>query len=127
MGKVGEARDELLRLIPDALGDLIPLDLISTAEEYGAILAQLGQYQGALKLLGAADVMRERNGYLRHQWLEARIEDAYASSRKALAPQEWEDHYQAGRKSSIKALLEVGAPMTNAASRQPSGREQLPE
>jgi predicted ATPase len=83
IGRTSEARDEVVKLIPGVLGHLMPLELMTTAEEYGAILAELGQYENALRLLGAADAVRERNGYLRPQWIEARMEDAYAASRRA--------------------------------------------
>jgi predicted ATPase/class 3 adenylate cyclase len=110
LGRLGEAHDELVRLIPGVLGDVIPMELVAIAESYGEVLAELGQYPDAIQLLGAADVMRERHGYPRHPWQSAEIEQRYASSRTSLSRDEWAVSYQAGRHTTVRALLESALP-----------------
>jgi hypothetical protein len=107
MGRVGEARDEMITLMPAMIRDMIPSELITLAEDYGAVLAELGHHRDAVQLLGAADVLRERHGYPRDSWQEIEIHDALAGSEKGLSRQDWDDSYQAGRTSDIRALLEA--------------------
>ena len=106
-GRAAEARDEMLDLIPAALRHPSTWNLITIAEDFGAIVADLGQHHDAVRLLGAVDVLRERSGYTRSRLQESEIHDAYATSEGCLSPQDWEDTYQRGRNSTVNALLEA--------------------
>ncbi len=105
VGRVDEARDEMLGLIPAALRHPSTWNLITMAEDFGAILADLGQHHDAVRLLGAVDALRERSGYPRSRLQEGEIHDAYAASEAFLSPRDWHDTYQSGRDSSVNVLL----------------------
>jgi hypothetical protein len=45
-------------------------------------LADLGQHEDAVRLLGAADVLRERHGHPRDTWQEMELRAAYAASER---------------------------------------------
>jgi predicted ATPase len=106
-GRAAEARDQMLELIPEALRRPSTWNLITIAEDFGAILADLGQHREAVRLLGAVDVLRERSGYPRTPLQDSEIHDAYAACEVRLSPQAWEDSYQQGRCSTVNALLEA--------------------
>ncbi|MEW1953357.1 adenylate/guanylate cyclase domain-containing protein [Terrabacter sp. NPDC080008] len=107
VGRVAEARDEMLDLIPAALRHPSTWNLITIAEDFGAILADLGKHHDAVKLLGAVDALRERSGYPRARLQESEIHDAFAASEACLSPRDWQDTYQWGRNTSVNVLLEA--------------------
>ncbi|MGO4604655.1 ATP-binding protein [Terrabacter sp. 2YAF2] len=107
VGQVAEARDEMLELIPASLRHPSTWNLITMAEDFGAILADLGQHHDAVRLLGAVDLLRERSGYPRARLQESEIHEAYAASKACLSPQDWQDTFQGGRNTTVNALLEA--------------------
>ena len=75
------------------------------AEDYAAILADSGDYLTAVRLFGAADAMLERLGNLRYPVQEAELAQPIAKTRSSLSPTEWNTAYQAGRETTVEALL----------------------
>ncbi len=110
MGRVEEAQAKMRQLIPETLRYNEPGTLTYVAEDYAAILAEVGRYSPAVQLLGAADAARERLGTPRVLIQEAEIAEPFAKARAALTTQEWDDAYDAGRNTSVEnALAEVHA------------------
>jgi predicted ATPase/class 3 adenylate cyclase len=102
--RADEARSEMEELIPYVLRLADASALLVLTEDYGAVLAELGQYQTAAMLLGAADMARERKGAPREPPQQAQIEPPYAAARSALATR-WVQFYERGRRMSIEDAL----------------------
>lgn len=110
LGRVEDAHELMRQVIPDALKLLLPYHLMTVAEDYAAVLAELGRYRLAARLLGASDAMYERTSETRDPRQQTEIADALAKARRAMSPQEWNDAYDAGRSASIDdALMEAHA------------------
>jgi tetratricopeptide (TPR) repeat protein len=105
MGRVDDARQQMRNLVPRGLEVAGPGALTALAEDYAAILAEVGDYRSAVRLLGAADTMRQRLGSPRHQVQAAEIAGPVAKTRAGLPGQTWRQAYEAGCGSSIEAAL----------------------
>jgi hypothetical protein len=79
--------------------------LMILAEDFGAILAELGDYESAVRLLGAADAMRERSSHPRAPAQQVEIEEPFAKARAALDAQAWEREYERGRTTTVEDAL----------------------
>ncbi|MET0998825.1 MAG: adenylate/guanylate cyclase domain-containing protein [Marmoricola sp.] len=114
MGRFDDAHQQMRTLVPRSLEVAGPGALTALAEDYAAILAELSDYLPAVRLLGAADAMRERLGSPRHHMQAAEIAGPIAKAREGLSEQTWNQAYQAGRGTTIEAALReagaVGAP-----------------
>ena len=75
------------------------------AEDYGAVLAELGNHHEAVQLLGAADAQRDRTHYVREPAQAADIRAPFDAARAAMSQTHWNDAYHAGRSTSISDLL----------------------
>ena len=75
------------------------------AEDYGAVLADLGRSEHAARLLGAADAMRERHAHPRNPGQVAEIEEPFAKARTALGEESWRREYQRGHEMAIEEAL----------------------
>jgi predicted ATPase/class 3 adenylate cyclase len=104
IGRAEDARVQMEALIPDVLRLADASALLVLTEDYGAVMAALGNYQTAAMLLGAADTARERKGAPREPPQQAQIEPPYAVARSALAGI-WDRHYELGRGMSIEGAL----------------------
>jgi hypothetical protein len=112
-GHPEEAQERILRSIPHHLRLNEPEMLLDIAEQYAAILADLGDHPTAVRLLGTADAMRERQATPRLPTDQAEIDEQTAKTHAALPDQEWEAAYQAGRNTTAEhALTEVHAAAT---------------
>ncbi|MGI8699630.1 MAG: ATP-binding protein [Nocardioidaceae bacterium] len=116
MGRLDEAH----RLIRDQIPDLLRLSnpagvaVACLAEDYGAVLAALGDQQHAIRLLGAADAMNERNGTPRHPMQTTQIGDAYAKTRASTPAETWQHEYQLGRTTNVDdAIIQAHAATTH--------------
>jgi predicted ATPase/class 3 adenylate cyclase len=114
MGRLTAADQRWRELIPQILRLADPEWLATTAEDYGAVLAELGEHHRAARLLGAAEAMRERNGTPRHAPQQAQIAEPYTKARAALPAETWQQEYQAGRDMTVEvALTEAPNAITN--------------
>jgi tetratricopeptide (TPR) repeat protein len=108
MGRLEEAHRQMHAQIPDIVRLAPPEQLIVLAEDYGAVLAEVGEHDHAVRLLGAADAMRERNGAPRSPTQDAEIARPFAGAREAMPPQRWRREYAAGQNMTVeKALTEA--------------------
>jgi hypothetical protein len=105
MGRVADAHQQMRNLVPRGLEVAGPGALTALAEDYAAILAELGDYRSAARLLGAADSMRQRLGSPRHPVQAAEIAGPLATARDGLLEQEWRSAYEAGCGSTIEVAL----------------------
>jgi len=119
MGRVGDAYQQMRNLVPRGLEVAGPGALTALAEDYAAILAEVGDHASAVRLLGAADCMRERLGSPRHPMQAAEIAGPMAKAREALDEQAWEAAYRQGRGSTLedalRAAVEASAERSRAA------------
>jgi tetratricopeptide (TPR) repeat protein len=106
IGRADDARRQMQNLIPDVLRLADASILPVLAEDYGAVMAELGHYELAAILLGAADKARERDGAPREPPQQAQIEEPYARARSSLADT-WDDEYQLGHRLSIEEALSL--------------------
>jgi tetratricopeptide (TPR) repeat protein len=81
-------------------------DLIATAEDYGALLAVIGDYQHAARLLGAAQATRLREGIPLHPTQESEIEAPIAAARTAFTESKWQESFEAGRRTPLEDAIQ---------------------
>jgi non-specific serine/threonine protein kinase len=105
MGNAQEAQEQMCSLIPHVLESNEPNELMSTAEDYAAVLADLGDHHRALGLIGAADALREREASPRWPVQQAEVAETIAKTRNSLTSKQWDDAYQAGRNTTIENAL----------------------
>jgi predicted ATPase/class 3 adenylate cyclase len=114
MGRAADAERDFAALIPHALRIYNPSGLVTVAEDYAAVLAELGQHQQAIRLLGAADAMRERNATPRPPSQEAEIADPLSKAKIAFGADPWQREYRHGLN------LTVADALTEAKTRTPT-------
>ena len=107
LGRLTEARQEMWALIPQSLLWSSPENLAYLAEDYGAVLAAGGDYEEAVRLLGAADSARERIGAPRSNVQVEEIAAPFASARSALPTSVWERAYASGHDRTVEDVLMV--------------------
>jgi tetratricopeptide (TPR) repeat protein len=106
LGRLGEADQHMRKVVHQTLqmGRAEPW----LAEDYAALLADLGRHEVAARLIGAADAMRQRSGLPRLGDHQAEIEGALADARQALSPESWNREYQTGQSMTLEeALIEA--------------------
>jgi len=104
LGRLEEAKAQMTALIPDELRLNEPTSLTDLAEAYAAILTELGDHSRAVKLLGAADRMRQCLGTPRTQWHEE-VEVIRGKTRGALSERAWTDAYRSGTAAALEEVL----------------------
>jgi predicted ATPase/class 3 adenylate cyclase len=104
IGRADDARQQMQSIIPDVLRTADASILLVLAEDYGAVMAEVGDHDVAATLLGAADMARERDGAPREPPQQAQIEAPYALARSELAG-DWDRHYEAGRRMSLEEAV----------------------
>lgn len=110
LGRLEEAKAQMRALIPRALELSEPELLVVIAEDYAAVLAELGEAEAAIRLLGAADATRERLATPRSGVQHADV-DGSMTTTKTLPPALWKEMYLAGSSMEIAdALAETIAP-----------------
>ena len=97
LGRLEDAYELMRENVAARLRFPAPDDLMILAEDFGALLADLGEYQQAARLLGAADAMRERHSQPRPPAQEVEIEEPFTKARASLSEGTWEREYQHGR------------------------------
>jgi hypothetical protein len=106
------------KLVPRGIEIAGPAALTAVAEDYSAILAEVGDHASAARLLGTADSMRERLGYPRHFMQAAEIAGPIARAREALSEEAWAAAYREGRVSTLedalRAAIEASAERSRA-------------
>jgi predicted ATPase/class 3 adenylate cyclase len=127
MGRLDEARDRMVALIPSCLAINNSVALTAFADDYGALLVDLGDLPRAVSLLAAADERRERLGTPRDGIEITNHADTVAKARRGMSVDEWEVAYQAGRSTTVEdALRDLHAAMGSKLSAEGSAGERAP-
>ncbi len=105
MGRPDDAHAEMSALIPTLLRLADPEWLVLLAEDYAAVLAELGDHGRAARLLGAAEERRERTRTPRSAPQEDEIEEPLDKARAALPAATWEREYLVGRATTVEDAL----------------------
>jgi predicted ATPase len=111
MRQFDEAATHMLDQFAQILRLNEPWMLVVFAEDYAATLAELGANHDAVRLLGAADALRDSVGLERPPSQKVYIAEPIAKTRVALNPQEWMACYEAGRSMTIERAV---APIRDA-------------
>jgi tetratricopeptide (TPR) repeat protein len=99
------ARDQLVRTAPDAVA-LEDAELsIQVLEAFSCVLAELGDAEVAARLLGTAEVHRERVGLPRSAPEEQSVR-RFVETARAVRADQWAASYAAGRGLSIRQAVE---------------------
>jgi predicted ATPase/class 3 adenylate cyclase len=105
LGRVEDAAQLMSSLVPDVVKMRYPAELTVLAEDYAAIVAELGDHRRAARLLAAADVLRDRLQSPRPAWQEEEIGAAIDKARAALSAPEWAAAYQSGLNTPVENVL----------------------
>jgi predicted ATPase/class 3 adenylate cyclase len=104
-GRVREAHEVMRTVLPDTLTLNVTANMMFAAEDYAAIVAELGHSRSAARLLGAADALHERSGIPRLADQEAEIASAIAKARATISAQEWRHAYESGRDTPVYDVI----------------------
>jgi tetratricopeptide (TPR) repeat protein len=118
LGRLDEAYQLMRDQVPRNLQFQSPESLMILAEDFGAVLADLGEHDLAVRLLGAADAMRQRHVHPRSPSQETEIHEPFARARAALGPRDWDRAYTRGNNMAVEDALAEG----HSAERLPSAR-----
>lgn len=104
-GRPADAQEAMRKSIPKVLqsGDT-PL-LVYLGEDYAAVLADLGDHETAVRLIGATDALRERLKSARTPSQQSQLSDTIAKTRAALNDNHWNEQYQGGRNTPLEDAL----------------------
>jgi predicted ATPase/class 3 adenylate cyclase len=109
LGKASEAevlmREQMLVIINSRMLSF----MIAVAEDYAAVLAELGEPTLAAGLLGAADASRTRNEWPRQPAQQAEIEEPLAKAAASLGEAAWQAAYDHGTRTSLEDALRDAA------------------
>jgi predicted ATPase len=112
MGRLEDSKAQMRALIPQALDLGEPELLMVLAEDYAAGLADLGEHEAAVRLLGAADATRDRLATPRSGVQQVEVEEPMHKTR-VLPRHRWNEIYVAGRNTDIaEALAQALEPET---------------
>jgi tetratricopeptide (TPR) repeat protein len=105
MGRLPEAQSTMREQFAPVLrlgnSDL----LVILAEDYAALLAELGEFPRAVQLLGAADALRDRIEMPRLPQQQEEISQPLSSARAAMSMLNWEHANSTGRSMAIEDAL----------------------
>lgn len=108
LGRLDEAHAHMHEVIPQMVKVARSHARTSLAEDYAALLIDLGHSECAVPLIGAADASRERSGINRTPEEDAELERPFADARTSVPPKTWDREYRRGRLISVEdALLEA--------------------
>jgi predicted ATPase/class 3 adenylate cyclase len=114
MGRPDDAEQEFRRIWKAVLAYGDPALAIILAEDYGAVLIELGRFHDAGPLIGSAEAERERVNLPRDREQVSELREPLASAQRALGPQ-WAGLLDAGRGRELEDLLRTtfAAPATH--------------
>jgi hypothetical protein len=104
-GRPLEAKEAMRKHMDQQLRVWSPEFVVILAEDYGALLADLKEFQQAARLLGAADAARERRGTPRSPRRQTDIEGAFSTARRVLGPEVWLHEYRLGCNETVEEAL----------------------
>src|SRR3712207_4721964 len=93
MGRPDEAYPLMRDLVDRVVKIPDPESLVTFAEDLAAVLSDLHGHSLAIRLLGAADAMRARNGIPRRPEQDAELADPLARAKAALPDSDYQREY----------------------------------
>jgi predicted ATPase len=99
---MAQLSNQLAFAVEFAIGD----QLNEFAEDYGAVLAAVGEYAGSARVLGATEADRQRRDAPRHPNHGPRIDTPYDEARERVGAEAWERNHQEGLTMTVKEALE---------------------
>jgi hypothetical protein len=126
LGRFHEARELMSTNLLEWMHSESDLNLASSAEDYGALLAEAGFVTSVPVLLGAAETVYERTGVARDRRQTAQVTDAAA--RTTMDSDDWAAAYRRGRSMAIRDALHecINATTEADASTPASQRGPMP-
>jgi hypothetical protein len=106
LGRLQEAYAMQRPLILTALAMNVTGNLMACAEDFAAMLAEVGDARRAAMLLGAADARHEEVGHPRLAQQESEIAPEIDKARAALEPAACDEAYAAGQATPIREALQ---------------------
>jgi predicted ATPase/class 3 adenylate cyclase len=106
LGRLEEAYSMQRPLILTALAMNVTGNLMACAEDFAAMLAEIGDSERAAMLMGVADARHAEVGHPRLPQQEAEIASAIDKARAALTAAEWDAAYARGRATPIRVALQ---------------------
>lgn len=110
LGRPREAKEQMRSLIARTLQLGRRIRLCVIAEDYAAVLVELGDFEAAVRLLAAAEQTRKAIGMPRELQQIKELEDPIAKARAALSPQDWAAAERRGQSTTIEESLTRHAP-----------------
>ena len=110
LGRLEEARDLTRTLAVSAFELDLPVQRAELAEDYAAILAELGDTRSAVLLFGTADAYRDRLGTPRSSMQTRELADALRRTHEQLDEDDWKLAYGQGQAVTVQeafALIEA--------------------
>ncbi|CAA9338230.1 MAG: hypothetical protein AVDCRST_MAG34-645 [uncultured Nocardioidaceae bacterium] len=108
LGRAEEAREQMVALLPRLLTQRDPEAIVTGAEDYTAVLSDLGEYPAAAVLFGAAEALRKRVGIPRPPVQTAELEESLARAQSSLG-ERWDELVDRGRGMSVEDALGLAA------------------
>jgi predicted ATPase/class 3 adenylate cyclase len=105
MGRLDEAHRLMHRQLPQLLRLADQELLTNVAEDYAALIAEVGEHEPVARLLGSADAWRERYGAPRRLTKRRQIENAIGAARAAMGAETWDREYQRGHRMTLYEAL----------------------
>ncbi len=105
MGRVGEAQEEMRRVIGQALDLDEPSLFLPVGLDYAVVLAALSADASAVRLLGATDATHDRLGSRPDPLQQGDRASLIDATKAALTSEAWNDAYEAGRHTPIEDAL----------------------
>jgi hypothetical protein len=109
LGKASQAEVLMREQMLDVINSRMLSFMIAVAEDYGAVLAELGEDALAANLLGAADASRTRNEWPRQPAQQAEIEEPLAKAAASLGEVAWQAAYDRGARTALEDALRDAA------------------
>jgi predicted ATPase/class 3 adenylate cyclase len=109
LGRPEEAERMMRQVIPVALAHQDAQNAATLAEDYAAILADLGHDVLAARLIGAAEGWHQESGLPASNTQLDEIAGAIGRARARLAQAEWDHHYRAGHDAWVEDELAAAA------------------
>jgi predicted ATPase len=116
MGRLQEAQTQMSAIMSSVRQRDSPGALMTFAEDYAAILADLGGHHAAVRLLGAAEALRARFSVPRMSVQQEELNEPMAKCRAALSAEEWAHAYQTGRNMTVEDALNEAHAVTGQVS-----------
>ncbi len=105
MGRCADARLLMVQIVPQFLEFNEVANLTDLADDYAAILAELGEARLAVQLVAASEVTREDIDEPRRPSQQAEISAPLAKARRSLTATEWDEAWAYGRMTPIEKVL----------------------